>query len=55
MVRWGLDTIKMLKLTQVSSSKVAGSRITETVPSRDAKSGGWLWRPSMLPSLIVDT
>lgn len=39
MVSWGLDTMKMSKLTQVSRAKVAGGQITETVPSTSKRSG----------------
>lgn len=39
MVSWGLDTMKMSKLTQVSRAKVAGGQITETVPSASKRSG----------------
>lgn len=47
MVSWGLDTMKMTKLTQVSRAMVAGGQITETVPSRRERSG-WTFQPHYL-------
>lgn len=40
MVSWGSDTMKMSTLSPVSGSEVAGSQITESIPSMGEKSGG---------------